>query len=142
LFFDSEGAAACVKCHTVAGEGEQVGPELTDVAGTQTLEYVFESIMAPSAEIAAGGYEPIQVQLGDGTILSGIIQAEDEGTMTLKDKEGVETVVNKSDIKREKRYPDVPSIMPDNFGELLTVKQVANLIAFLQESAGVLPEEQ
>jgi putative heme-binding domain-containing protein len=142
LFFDSEGAAACVKCHTVAGEGEQVGPELTDVAGTQTLEYVFESIMAPSAEIAAGGYEPIQVQLGDGTILSGIIQAEDEGTMTLKDKEGVETVVNKSDINREKRYPDVPSIMPDNFGELLTVKQVANLIAFLQESAGVLPEEQ
>ncbi len=142
LFFDAEGAAACAKCHTVAGEGEEVGPELTDVAGTQTLEYVFESIMDPSAEIAAGDYEPVQVQLSDGTILSGIVRNEDEATVTIKDKEGVETVVDKSDIKREKRYPDVPSIMPDNFGELLTVKQVADLIAFLQQSAGVLPSEE
>lgn len=142
LFADTEGPAACVKCHTVAGEGEDVGPELTDVAGTQTLEYVFESIMNPSAQIAAGDYEPIQVQLTDGTILSGIIKAEDDATVTIKDKEGVETVVNKPDINREKRYPDVPSIMPSNFGELLTVKQVADLIAFLQQSAGVLPADQ
>ena len=141
LFLDTAGPAACVKCHTVAGEGEDVGPELTDVAGTQTLEYVFESIMNPSAEIAAGDYEPIQVQLNDGTILSGVLKSEDDATVTIKDKEGVETVVNKSDISREKRYPDVPSIMPDNFGELLTVKQVADLIAFLQQSAGVLPSE-
>jgi putative heme-binding domain-containing protein len=142
LFFDSEGAAACVKCHTVAGEGENVGPELTDVAGTQTLEYIFESMMNPSAALAPGDYEPIQVQLSDGTILSGIISEEDEATVTITDKEGVETTVNKSDINREKRYPDVPSIMPDNFGELLTVKQVADLIAFLQESAGALPSEE
>ncbi len=142
LFFDTAGSAACAKCHTVSGEGAEVGPELTDVAGTQTLEYIFESIMNPSAEIAAGDYEPIQVQLNDGTILSGILADEDEGTLTIKDKEGLETVVTKTDISRERRYPDVPSIMPDNFGELLTVKQVADLIAFLQESAAVLPAQQ
>ncbi len=142
LFADSEGPAACIKCHTVAGQGEQVGPELTDVAGTQTVEYIFESIMNPSAQIAPGDYEPIQVQLNDGTILSGIITDEDDATVTIKDKEGLETVVNKSDISRERRYPDVPSLMPGNFGELLTVKQVADLIAFLQQSAGVLPTEQ
>jgi len=142
LFSDAEGPAACSKCHTVAGEGEQVGPELTDVAGTQTVEYIFESIMDPSAQIAAGDYTPIQVQLNDGTILSGIIKDEDEATVTIKDKEDLETVVNKSDIQREKRYPDVPSLMPGNFGELLTVQQVANLIAFLQQSAGVLPSDQ
>jgi putative heme-binding domain-containing protein len=141
LFFDAGGPAACVKCHTVAGEGAQVGPELTDVAGTQTLEYVFESIMDPSAQIAPGGYEPVQVQLTDGTVLAGILTGEDEAAVTIKDKDGVETVVNKSDIRRERRYPDVPSIMPDNFSELLTVKQVADLIAFLQQSAGVLPSE-
>jgi putative heme-binding domain-containing protein len=142
LFFDAEGSAACVKCHTVAGEGEDVGPELTDVAGTQTLEYIFESIMNPSAQIAPGDYEPIQVQLNDGTTLSGIVKDEDEAIVTIVDKEGVETVVNKPDISRERRYPDVPSIMPSNFGELLTVKQVADLITFLQQSAGVLPGEE
>lgn len=141
LFLDSAGPAACVKCHIVAGEGASVGPDLTDVAGSQTVEYIFESIMGPSAQIAPGGYEPIQLQLSDGTVLSGIITAEDDATVTVKDKDGVETVVNKSDIGRERRFPDVPSLMPDNFGDLLTVKQVADLIAFLQQSGGVLEGE-
>jgi len=142
LFFDAEGAAGCIQCHTVGEEGADVGPELTDVAGTQTLAYIFESIMDPSAQIAAGDYEPIQVQLNDGSVLSGIITGEDETALTIKDKEGVETVVNLSDISRERRYPDIPSLMPGNFGQLLTVQQVADLIAFLQQSAGVLPEEE
>jgi putative heme-binding domain-containing protein len=141
LFFDEASPAACVKCHAVAGEGADVGPDLTDVAATQTREYIFESIMAPSARIAAGGYEPILIQLNDGATISGVVSMEDGTSMTIKDKEGVVTTVNKSDIQRERRYPDEPSIMPSNFGELLTVKQVADLIAFLQESAGVLEEQ-
>ena len=141
LFRDATGPAACSKCHAIEGEGEDVGPELTGVAGIQTLEYLFESIMDPSAEIAAGGYEPLQVQLSDGTVLSGVIVGEDDATVTIKDKETVETVVIKADISRERRYPDIPSIMPGNFGELLTVQQVADLIAFLQDSAEVPSEE-
>jgi putative heme-binding domain-containing protein len=141
LFSDSAGPAGCVQCHTVAGEGGSVGPELTEVAGTQSLAYIFESIMNPSAAIAAGGYEPIQLQLTDGSVLSGVIEAEDDASITLVDKEATQAVVQKSDIQRERRYPDIPSLMPGNFGELLTVKQVADLIAFLQESAGVLPVE-
>jgi putative heme-binding domain-containing protein len=97
--------------------------------------------MNPSAAIAAGGYEPIQLQLTDGSVLSGVIEAEDDASITLVDKEGTQAVVQKSDIQRERRYPDIPSLMPGNFGELLTVKQVADLIAFLQESAGVVPVE-
>lgn len=141
LFTDSAGPAGCVQCHTVAGQGGSVGPELTEVAGTQTLAYIFESIMNPSAAIAAGGYEPIQLQLTDGSVLSGVIEAEDDASITLVDKEGTQAVVQKSDIQRERRYPDIPSLMPGNFGELLTVKQVADLIAFLQESAGAVPLE-
>jgi putative heme-binding domain-containing protein len=141
LFTDSAGPAGCVQCHTVAGQGGKVGPELTDVAGTRTLAYIFESIMNPSAAIAAGGYEPIQLQLTDGSVLSGVIKAEDDASFTVVDKEAAQTVVQKSNIQRERRFPDIPSLMPGNFGELLTVKQVADLIAFLQESAGVLPVE-
>ena len=141
LFADPAGPAGCVQCHTVTGAGGQVGPDLTDVAATQTLEYIFESIMNPSAAIAAGGYEPIQLRLNDGTVLSGVIKAEDDASLTLVDKEGTSTVVQKSQIERQLRYPEILSLMPGNFGELLTVKQVADLIAFLQESAGVLPVE-
>lgn len=142
LFFDPAGAAACVQCHTVEGEGGQVGPELTDVAGTQTLQYIYESIMDPSAAIASGGFEPVQLQLNDGSVLSGVLRAEDDASLSVVDTDGVETIVQKADIARERRYPDIPSAMPGNFSELLTVKQVADLIAFLQESAGVLTVEE
>lgn len=141
LFLDPAGSAACVQCHTVAGEGAEVGPDLTDVAGTQTLDYIFESVMDPSAVIASGGYEPIQIRLADGTDISGVLRAEDETTLTIVLKDGTVNSVAKSDIQRELRYPDLPSLMPSNFGELLTVQQVADLMAFLQESAEVLPEE-
>jgi putative heme-binding domain-containing protein len=137
LFFDATGVAGCGTCHVVAGEGAQVGPDLTDVAALQTTEYIFESIMNPSAKIASGGYEPILLQMKDGSRISGIIVEETETSMTIKDKEGNVTPVNRADIERERRYPDEPSIMPGNYGELLTVQQVADLIAFLQESAGV-----
>jgi putative heme-binding domain-containing protein len=140
LFFDADSPAACGKCHVVAGEGSAVGPELTDVAATQSLAYIYESIMAPSASIA-GGYDPILVQLADGTRLSGVIAAEDDASLTIRDKDGVETAVEKANIQRERRHPDEPSIMPANFSDLLTVKQTADLIAFLQESSGALPAE-
>ena len=141
LFLDPAGSAACVQCHTVAGEGAEVGPELTDVAGTQTLEYIFESIMDPSAVIASGGYEPIQIQTTDGTVIAGVLRGEDDTTLTIVLKDGTIEIVALSDVQRELRYPDLPSLMPGNFGELLTVQQVADLMAFLQESAGVLLEE-
>jgi len=137
LFFDPTGAAGCGTCHAVAGEGADVGPDLTDVAALQTTEYIFESIMNPSAKIASGGYEPVLLQLKDGSVVSGIIAEENETAMTIKDKEGNVIPVNRADIQRERRYPDEPSIMPGNYGELLTVQQVADLIAFLQESSGV-----
>ena len=141
LFMDPAGSAACVQCHTIDGEGADVGPELSDVAGTQTLEYIFESIMNPSAAIASGGYDPIQIQTTDGTVIAGVLRTEDDSTLTIVLKDGTVESVAKSEVQRELRFPDLPSLMPGNFGELLTVQQVADLLAFLQESSGVLPTE-
>jgi len=60
LFYDGvadksfgEGAQACGVCHTVAGEGGKVGPELTDVALIRGPAYIIESILDPSAEVVA-----------------------------------------------------------------------------------------
>jgi putative heme-binding domain-containing protein len=141
LFYDDNSPAACGKCHTVAGEGASVGPDLTDLAATQTLAYIFEAILAPSASIA-GGYEPILIQQSNGEQLSGVIDSEDDTTLVIKDKDGAVHEIAKADIARERRYPDEPSVMPANFGDLLTVQQISDLIAFLQESAGVLPVEE
>lgn len=56
LFFDATGPAACGVCHRVDGEGGEIGPDLTQVAGTRTAQFIVESLLEPDANIA-GGYE-------------------------------------------------------------------------------------
>jgi mono/diheme cytochrome c family protein len=57
IFFDPDSKTPCAKCHTVKGKGGKVGPELTNVAGTRTAQFIIEAILEPSKEIASG-YEP------------------------------------------------------------------------------------
>lgn len=137
LFYDLEGVAACASCHTVGDQGGKVGPNLTDVAGTRTLPYIIESIVSPSAEIASG-FEPVAFRATDGKIYTGVIREEPETAITFVTKEGEEITFEKADIQVRDENP--PSLMPDNFPDLLTVREIHDLLAFLQRSAGVLEE--
>ncbi len=137
LFFDLEGKAPCAKCHMVNGEGGQVGPELTDVAGTRPPQYIIESIVSPSTEIASG-YESVLLQTADGRTIDGVMREETDEAILLVTKEGEELTIPQEDISR--RRDDVPSIMPDNFSDILTVKELHDLLAFLEQAAGVLEE--
>ncbi len=47
-------AAECVRCHTVRGTGGTAGPELTRVAARLTTDKIVESVVEPSAVVAAG----------------------------------------------------------------------------------------
>ncbi|MFQ5925551.1 MAG: c-type cytochrome, partial [Dehalococcoidia bacterium] len=129
LFFDQNSTAGCAQCHAVSGEGGDIGPELTDVASVRTLPFIIESILFPSAEIASG-FEAVLLRTTDGRTINGVLRDEDEVSITLVTKEGEEIVVLKSDISR--RAEDQPSLMPDNYGELLSVKQFHDILAFLQ----------
>ncbi len=42
----------CASCHTINGQGGQIGPELTDVYAEKGEEYVHQSILMPNAVIA------------------------------------------------------------------------------------------
>ncbi len=134
LFFDEDSPAGCAQCHTVGGEGGDIGPELTDVASVRTLPFIIEAILFPSAEIASG-FEAVLLRTTDGRNINGVLRQEDEVSITLVTKEGEEIAVLKSDITR--RAEDPPSLMPDNFSELLSVKQFHDILAFLQAGQGL-----
>lgn len=51
-------AAGCAGCHMVGGEGGTVGPDLSAVGGRLSAAKIRESIIDPTAELAAG-YEPL-----------------------------------------------------------------------------------
>jgi quinoprotein glucose dehydrogenase len=44
----------CQRCHRLHGDGGEVGPDLTGIGGRQKREYLLESILDPSKEIAKG----------------------------------------------------------------------------------------
>ncbi len=129
LFFDQEGSASCVKCHTVEGEGGDVGPELTGVAGTRTAQFIVESILRPSSEIASG-YETVLIQTSGGRLLDGVILRERGDTVWLGTTEGEELVLPVADIAR-RRVQEL-SIMPADFSEVLSVEEFHDLLAYLR----------
>ena len=135
-FFDPEGPAACYQCHMIVdstgtARGGQVGPELSHVGGTRTPQFIVTSILDPSAEIASG-YEQVLIVTKEGEYVDGIPVKQDEKSITLKRKTGNEIIVTeyaKENIE-EIIVQDV-SMMPENFGDLLTVQQFHDILAFL-----------
>ena len=45
------GAASCSKCHMVEGKGGRLGPDLTGIAGSRSLDSLVESVREPSKQI-------------------------------------------------------------------------------------------
>ena len=128
IFFDLEGPAPCAKCHLVQESGGDVGPELTSVAGTRTAQFIVESVLQPSVEIASG-YESILIQTVAGRILDGVVQRETSDSLWLASADGEVMVLAVVDIAR-RRTQEV-SLMPGNFAEVLTVTQLHDLLAYL-----------
>ncbi len=128
IFFDPDSKTPCAKCHTVKGKGGKVGPELTSVAGTRTPQFILESILDPSKEIASG-YEAFLVVTNEDEFITGIKKGEDATTVEIIEGSGDLRKIKKSDIK--KMVQQKISIMPGNFRDLLSVEELHDLLAYL-----------
>lgn len=128
LFHDAKGKAQCAKCHSVGGEGGRVGPSLDRIASRRAPEFIMESILLPSNEIAPE-YEAVTVATRDGRIITGLRINETNFSIQLHEENGR----FHSFLKRELEEVKVlkKSLMPENFAELFTVKELHDLFAYL-----------
>ena len=55
----------CLSCHSLGGEGRDVCPDLTAIGGSQSAEYILESLLDPKAVIVKG-YKEVIVVWKDG----------------------------------------------------------------------------
>ncbi|MSU62016.1 MAG: c-type cytochrome [Pedosphaera sp.] len=124
--FNSE-SAACAKCHAFAGKGGDIGPDLTTVRTKLGREGIFDSILNPSAVIAAG-YEPWLIETKDGETYSGFI-VSDGDTVTLKEPTGNMRPIPAKQIasRQQQKF----SLMPDNITLGLTPQELVDLVEFL-----------
>ena len=120
----------CASCHTLFGEGRQVGPDLTGSQRTD-LDYVLINVMDPSA-LVGHAYRVTVIELKDGRVINGIVKSEDASTLTLQTATD-RVVVATQDIAE--RQQQSVSMMPEGLLNRLTIQDIRDLVKYLNSDA-------
>ncbi len=123
----------CAKCHTLFDEGGQAGPELTGYE-RDNLDFLLLGIVDPSAAIREE-FTSFLVVTGDGRTLTGLIDAQDSRTVTLRDVENQTTLVAREQIERLEALPT--SLMPEGLTNELDDAQVRDLFSYVMSRTPV-----
>jgi putative heme-binding domain-containing protein len=127
-------ASGCAGCHTIAGAGGILGPELTSIGGTRGAPYLREAIVRPAAAHPPG-YLVVHVVGNDGTDVRGIRVNEDVFWIQLRDARGNLHVLQKSDLAKVERQLDA-SLMP-SYESRINGSDLDDLVAYLTSLRGV-----
>lgn len=128
LFFDEKAKVQCAKCHSIGGKGGRIGPALDRIASRRSGQYIVESILLPSKDIDPQ-YESVQAVTAQGRIIKGLRVNETNFSLQLREENGRFHSLLKRDLETYQVLKT--SLMPENIGEQLTVKQFHDLFAFL-----------
>jgi putative heme-binding domain-containing protein len=120
---------ACAACHGMEGVGGNIGPDLTRVWDTQTIEKLLESMVTPSKEIKEG-YQTYRAATLAGQIFTGLKVFESPREVVLREASGREVRILKADLEEFTATP--LSLMPDNAVSQLSYEQFIDLLAFLK----------
>lgn len=188
--FDAQG---CNRCHRVAAEGPEIGPDLSAIGAAQSAGYLVESVMDPRAVIVRGYGTIVVIRRGEdrisvsGTPVEWIPDKERPERLLLSAQVGTETTQTEVVLSEvqfgdtilrvridgqpqrllgehvegdadtgvtlrifddgawvERSFPpeaidfvNLPtSAMPQNFGDLVTPRELYDLVSFLMDKRG------
>lgn len=118
----------CLTCHTFAGEGKAVGPDLTGIRN-QPADVLLLHIIVPEYEIMPI-YTAYNVETKGGESYSGLLAAETPGSITLRMAQGIEQPISRADIAS--MTTSRLSLMPQEMEKAMTKQELADLLAFLK----------
>ena len=128
VFFGKK--AACANCHTVAGEGGRVGPDLTKIGASRSGTDLLEAIVFPSATFARE-FRPYVIVTDSGKVHTGIISRQTADAVHLRTADLAEIRIPRSAIEEMKESNT--SIMPKGLDTSLSADELRNLLAYLQQ---------
>ncbi|WP_162053421.1 DUF7133 domain-containing protein [Pontibacter pamirensis] len=125
IFFSHQ-TAQCIRCHSYDDLGGNAGPRLNGISKKLTRPQLLEALINPSARLAPG-YGVVTLELKNGQTVSGILQDEQDDSISVKVGGQPETVIKKSEIAKR---TNAASSMP-NMQYLLTKREIRDLVSFL-----------
>ena len=122
--------ANCAKCHTLFGQGGQIGPDLTSYK-RDDVPNMLVNIVNPSAEVREG-FETYQAATDDGRIVSGFLVDRDNQVVVLRGADGQTVTLAQDEI--EELLPQRKSLMPEGVLAKLSDQDVRDLFAYLRST--------
>jgi putative heme-binding domain-containing protein len=132
LFFDSSNDFNCGVCHKVRGAGGEVGPDLSQIQHRPARE-IFKDIVLPSAALSPGR-QLLTFVLKTGESIQGVKMEESPSQLKIYDmgsQPPVLRTLTKDQIQTQEAQGR--SAMPEKYGEMFTVKQLLDIIAFIRQ---------
>jgi len=118
----------CGSCHKLFGLGQQLGPDLTS-ANRKDRDFLLVSIVDPSS-IIRREYLATAIRTKDERILTGIIQKNESGKITLQPQRGESIDIPVDEIAEMK--PSEVSLMPEDLHRNLSPQSLRDLFEYLQ----------
>ena len=119
----------CANCHRHRGRGRVVGPDLSATSNAGDPNRVLKALLEPSRDVDPQ-YYPWSLLTEDGDSFTGILLRDGGGgTEFFRDNQGRERKFLTKDIVARK--PLMTSVMPDGLIELMTIREIRDVLAFL-----------
>ena len=124
-------AASCIGCHKLAGQGQNVGPDLTKLPAEYSKTDVLDHILNPSKKIDPK-YQSKVITLVSGKVITGLVIEDKPEQLKVVDNPlapDKAVVVSRAEID-EVAATDI-SIMPKGVLNKLTREEILDLLAFV-----------
>ncbi len=118
----------CYGCHRAAGQGGNVGPDLSRVGRFRTRAELLESLVFPSLVIAPE-CRTYTITTRDGKVAAGLVVRESAEALHLRSADLAELRIARRDI--EEIAPANISLMPDGLDRTMSRQEIADLLEFL-----------
>jgi putative heme-binding domain-containing protein len=114
------------------GRGGLLGPDLSNLAAERSVRFLEESLTKPKPHIPRG-YQPVRAITADGQQIRGVLKNEHNFSLQLLDAQGKLHLLSRDEV-REIKY-EKQSLMPTNYDQTLSGKELKDLLAFLSRQA-------
>ena len=132
--------ARCNQCHVAAGQGVNLGPDLTESVKQLKGAELLRQILEPSLKIH-DKFQSQQFVLNDGRVFTGVVMEETERQVKIAANlltPNTLTTFLRADI--EERLPLTISPMPAGLLNFLTKQEILELHAYVEQGDFRLPE--